>query len=306
MANNTKKKKFVFVGDLDSINLEIIFNSYQILKRTINYILIGNMSEIIKNKKYLKEKINLNEVLDPINFSDYDYKCLNVYNIENISNLKYKNILNQIKISNHLSNHTKYDLITMPINKAIIKKNQRFIGMTEYLGKINKKETIMLMKGENFSIIPFTTHINPKNIYKYLKIKKINFFIKTVLSLINSKNYNLNYKNLYFLCYNPHCGEEGLIGKEDILLKRIITNRFKFINEPISADSAFNKVKKNSLFLSTYHDQSLIPFKILNKRGINLTLGLNYKRISPAHGTAKDKKNMNKSDNSSYLECMKI
>ena len=85
-----------------------------------------------------------------------------------------------------------------------------------------------------------------------------------------------------------------------------MTNRFKFINEPISADSAFDKVKKNSLFLSTYHDQSLIPFKILNKRGINLTLGLSYKRISPAHGTAKDKKNMNKSDNSSYLECMKI
>ena len=61
------------------------------------------------------------------------------------------------------------------------------------------------------------------------------------------------------------------------------------------------KIKKNTLFISTYHDQALIPFKILNKKSINITLGLNYRRLSPAHGTAKDIKNKNKSDNTSYL-----
>ena len=55
-----------------------------------------------------------------------------------------------------------------------------------------------------------------------------------------------------------------------------------------------------------YHDQVLIPFKILNKKGINLTLGLNYRRLSPAHGTALDIKYKNISDNTSYIECMKI
>ena len=53
-----------------------------------------------------------------------------------------------------------------------------------------------------------------------------------------------------------------------------------------------------------YHDQALIPFKILNKKGINLTLGLNYRRLSPAHGTANDIKFKNIADISSYLACM--
>ena len=66
----------------------------------------------------------------------------------------------------------------------------------------------------------------------------------------------------------------------------------------------FKKIKKNTLFISTYHDQALIPFKILNKKSVNITLGLNYRRLSPAHGTAKDIKNKNIADNTSYLKCL--
>ena len=54
-----------------------------------------------------------------------------------------------------------------------------------------------------------------------------------------------------------------------------------------------------------YHDQVLIPFKILNRCGINMTLGLNYRRLSPAHGTASDIKFKNQADISSFLACMK-
>ena len=55
-----------------------------------------------------------------------------------------------------------------------------------------------------------------------------------------------------------------------------------------------------------YHDQALIPFKILNKKGINLTLGLNYRRLSPAHGTANDINLKILQIYSSYLACMKF
>ena len=64
-----------------------------------------------------------------------------------------------------MSCNTKFDLITMPINKSVFKKKIKFIGMTEYLGKINKCETMMLMHGEMFSVIPLTTHINLKNMF---------------------------------------------------------------------------------------------------------------------------------------------
>ena len=96
---------------------------------------------------------------------------------------------------------------------------------------------------------------------------------------------------------------EGTLGNEDILLKKII-KKYKKIKGIFPADSVFNNIKLKSLFISTYHDQVLIPFKILNKKSVNLTLGLNFRRLSPAHGTAKDIKNKFIADNTSYLKCL--
>ena len=147
------KKKFVFLGDIDSINIELINSSHKKLKNKINYILLGNISDLIKYLKKISSNLQINEVLDPINFSNYNKNHLNIFNIENVSNEKYRNLLNQIEIANNLSVISKNDLVTLPINKSIFKKNMNFNGMTEYLAKINKKDTNMLMYGEKFSII---------------------------------------------------------------------------------------------------------------------------------------------------------
>ena len=71
-----------------------------------------------------------------------------------------------------------------------------FTGVTEYLGKINKIKTVMLMHGEKFSIIPLTTHINLKKIYKKLDIKILKTQISTILNLIKNKKYCLKFKNI--------------------------------------------------------------------------------------------------------------
>ena len=191
----------------------------------------------------------------------------------------------------------------MPIDKSVFKKNINFIGITEYLGKINKRNTYMLMQGENFSVIPLTTHINLKEIHKNLLKNIIKKQLKNILELLEKNK--LSYNHIKFLCYNPHCGEENTIGREDSLKLNLKNKNFKKILGPYPADSAFTDIKK-TLFISTYHDQALVPFKILNKKGINLTLGLNYRRLSPAHGTAKDMKYKNMSNNSSFLKCMLI
>ena len=148
-------------------------------------------------------------------------------------------------------------------------------------------------------------HINPKYIYLSLNKKTIENKIENIFLNLNISKNKLNFNYINYLCYNPHCGENGLLGNEDELIFKTLKKFFKKkISKPQSADSAFKSIKKNSLYISTYHDQSLIPFKILNKKGINMTLGLNYRRISPAHGTAKDIKYKNVSDNSSFVECM--
>ena len=298
------KKKYLFIGDPNSINLELIFKSHKFLINKVRYIILGNFDDLDKYRKIIKSKININEIYDPINFENIDKKSLNIFNIENVSKTKYLNLLNQIKISNYLSNKNKIDLVTMPINKSVFKKKIEFNGMTEHLSKLNNKSTLMLMHGERFSIIPLTTHINLKDVSKYVKKNKLIQKLKNVLIQINRKNYKLNFKEIRFLCYNPHCSEDNTLGFEDKIINETIS-KFRKIKGIFAADSAFkDKNIKDILFISMYHDQALIPFKILNKKGINLTLGLNYRRLSPAHGTANDIKFMNRADISSYLACM--
>ncbi len=304
MKSSSKIKKYVFLGDTNSINIEIILKSHSFLKEKLQYLLVGNKFELEEYIIKLKSKFQINEIFDPINFENYIKNQINIFNIEDIYRDKYKNLLNQLVLANKLSCQTKYDLVTMPINKSVIKKKLKFIGITEYLGKLNNCETTMLMYGENFSVIPLTTHINLKDVSRYLNKIEIKKKLNLIMNLLKLKRYNLNFKEIKVLCYNPHCGENNTIGSEDKVLNHLINKNFKKILGPYPADSAFNIYKKNTLYISTYHDQALIPYKILNKKGFNLTLGLSYRRLSPAHGTAEDIKYKNKSDNSSYLACM--
>ena len=303
MIKQETKKKYVFIGDTDSINIELIIKSFDNLKNKIKYILICNKLDLLNNKYFQKNKLNINEIYDAINFVKYKKNYLNIFNVENISKKKYLNLINQIKIANNLANITGYDLVTMPIDKSIFKKKISFIGMTEYFGKINKKFTIMLMYGDKFSIIPLTTHINLKKVHLFIKKKNIHHYLQNIFDNIQNKFYKLRFNQIKFLCYNPHCSEDGTLGTEDILIRKVI-KKYKKIKGIYPADSIFNNFKKNSLFISTYHDQALIPFKIFNKKSINITLGLNFRRISPTHGTAKDIKNKYIADNTSYLTCL--
>ena len=254
--------------------------------------------------KRISSRLKINEIYDPISFKENKRDYLNVFNIENVSSKKYINLINQINISNKLANKTKVDLVTLPINKSLFKKKIKFIGMTEYLAKINKCSTLMLMHGEKFSVIPLTTHINLKYVKDFINKKNINLRLNEIIIQTKRKIYNLNISKIKFLCYNPHCSENNTIGLEDKIITHSISN-FKKISGPYSADSAFKNIEKNNtLYISMYHDQVLIPFKILNEKGINLTMGLDYRRLSPTHGTASDIKFKNIANVSSYLACM--
>jgi 4-hydroxythreonine-4-phosphate dehydrogenase len=165
----------------------------------------------------------------------------------------------------------------------------------------------MLMRGNKFSIIPLTTHIRFRNILDKFNKRKFYHDLINILTIIKKKKFK--YTEIIILGVNPHAGEDGTLGNEEAIMKKvinIINQKIKLIKlkGPLSADSAFNDVKPNQLFISYYHDQALIPFKILNNKSINQTIGLDYNRLSPAHGTATDIIYKNNSDNSSFIQCM--
>ena len=119
------KKKFVFLGDTNSINIELICNSHKFLKNKIQYILLGNINDLSRYLIKTRSKLTINQINDPFKFDNFNKDYLNIFNIENVSNQKYLNLLNQIKIANHLANSLKLDLVTMPIDKSIFKKKNK-------------------------------------------------------------------------------------------------------------------------------------------------------------------------------------
>ena len=308
MSIKTLNNKLIFIGDLKSINLEIITKSCSYLfKNNIKIILIGDIIKIEEYFNKIKFKVKILELFNIEDHFNYRNDSIFIFNIGSDIIEKSNLILNQIKISNNLSKFHSYDLITMPIDKSIIKKHYKFNGVTEYLSKINKKNTYMLMKGNNFSIIPLTTHIRLRDVIDKFDKKKFHQDLINIISIV--KNSKLQYEEIILLGINPHAGENGTLGNEETIMKKVmkkIKQNIKFIRfkGPVSADSAFNNTKTNQLFISFYHDQALIPFKILNNKSINQTIGLDYNRLSPAHGTAIDIIFKNSSDNSSFIQCM--
>tara|TARA_A100001015_G_C14365462_1_gene472189 strand:- start:26 stop:520 length:495 start_codon:yes stop_codon:yes gene_type:complete len=158
-------------------------------------------------------------------------------------------------------------------------------------------------------VCPITTHLDLKDVSKKIKYKTIITKIKT----IQKSFYKLFKKKpkIGVLGLNPHNAElrnrsEEI--KEIIPAISYLKNIGYNINGPLVADTVFIKNYKNyDIIVGMYHDQILAPFKAIFKfDAINLTLGLNYLRVSPDHGVAIDKVKKNKANPSSLIECIKF
>ncbi len=185
-------------------------------------------------------------------------------------------------------------LVTAPLSKYWVKQiDSHFAGHTGYLSKFFKRYVVMILYSDYFSVLPITEHIPLSKVSRELiKILKSKQFLE-ILKTIHKKK--LFKKKWAFLGLNPHCGEEGKIGKEEEQYILPFINTLKQQNIPVfgpfSSDSFFSveNLQKYDLILGGYHDQVLIPFKTLVQfDGINITFGLPFLRTSPDHGPAYD------------------
>jgi len=286
----------ILLTDHQSINEEIILKS-------LNYIKKSKLKKIyiIGDNFYFQKIFKKIKKINKVIFLNIKYKRKNSFKyLNDITNESLK-LHEQKKISK---------IINMPLNKKKF-LGKKFIGFTEFFSKKlkNLNNSNMLLFNNNFSVCPLTTHIQIKDVNK--KITKSNF-VKAINNINTFYNKILKKKpQIIVLGLNPHCSKDfssktvdhKLLSKEILLLKK---NKINIIG-PVSADTAFLKYK-NKVFVGMYHDQVLIPFKLINKfDGINLTIGNKIIRMSPDHGTAETLiKKRKYISNQSFIKCLKF
>lgn len=202
-------------------------------------------------------------------------------------------------------------LITCPISKeAIIPNYPSFMGHTEYLAEAFAiPEVTMLLASDRVKVATVTTHIPLSVVANCLNKDKIITTIEHCSEFIKQAQET---KPIAVCGLNPHAGEGGQIGDEENYIKEaIITCQTKGIHVegPFSADTLFTHIHKEtySLYISMYHDQGLIPFKLMSfGEGVNITLGLPIRRISVDHGTAFDIAGKGIADLRSFKKALKL
>ena len=203
-------------------------------------------------------------------------------------------------------------LVTAPINKKAMQlAGFPFPGHTEYLTKrLSNGESVMLMVSDEMRVGLVTNHSPISQvagaITKELILKKLHILNDTL-----KVDFGIEKPTIAVLGLNPHAGDEGAIGSEEIDIIRPAIMEAKeagiIAMGPFSADGFFGTAqhKKYDVVLAMYHDQGLIPFKALSfGSGVNYTAGLSAIRTSPDHGTAYDIAGQNLADPASFREAL--
>ena len=187
-------------------------------------------------------------------------------------------------------------LVTGPVSKAQlygIGFNQP--GQTEFVAErcgVAAEDAVMMLAGPSLRVVPLTAHVPLAAVPSLLSIDLLVTKARTTATALR-RDFGIAAPRLAFAGLNPHAGESGTIGREeiDILEPAIAQLRAEGIDAtgPFAADTLFHaRARKHyDAALCCYHDQALVPIKTLHfDEGVNMTLGLPIVRTSPDHGTA--------------------
>ncbi|MEO8398363.1 MAG: 4-hydroxythreonine-4-phosphate dehydrogenase PdxA [Ignavibacteriaceae bacterium] len=310
--------RFIFTcGDINGIGPEIVLKALNKLtakKKADRFLFICPKNIFESTSKIITPKFNF-AFAENVN---EDFK--NQVIILSLKNTKQnlgkptkssgKSSYDSIRLSFELLKNDKADsVITAPISKTAINlAGINFPGHTEmYAQWCGVKNFVMMFLSNKMNASLLTIHIPIKKVPGLINQK---LFFKTLGIISNTLkiDLNINSPSIAVLGLNPHAGENGLIGDEEknIIFPLIKKYAKKFnVSGPFVADAFFanHLYIKYNIVLGMYHDQVLIPFKMLNfSHGVNYTAGLPIVRTSPDHGTAFDIAGENLADETSMLE----
>jgi 4-hydroxythreonine-4-phosphate dehydrogenase len=205
-------------------------------------------------------------------------------------------------------------MVTAPLSKtAIHAAGMTDLGHTGILKRVSKtRELFMGFIGNRFNVLLATGHAPVADVTELLTESRLMKAVRAADELRRTLDKKQQAKPIALIGLNPHAGEQGLIGhvEEKVHAKVLETAREEKINVegPLVPDAAFfeKNWSKYSVFVANYHDQGLIPFKMIHgqESGVQVTMGLPFVRTSVDHGTAKDIFGKNKADHRSMLEAL--
>lgn len=308
--SNYKNNIGITMGDPAGVGPEIILKAFKDnhFKDTNRIIIVGDLEVLKKVNQKLNFSVSFNELNNKLNDlnNNYQKNKLNIVNLNNVDIEKLtpgkvnenagKAAVEFVLKGIDLAMDKKIDaVVTAPINKkAIQTAGFKYPGHTEiFAEKTGTKDYAMMLYSDKLNVAHVSTHVSLLDACKTLKKERV----EKVIELANSSLKNLGIENprIAVAGLNPHAGEKGLFGEEEIneIKPAVDTAKEKNINAfgPIPPDTVFVKAVngKYDIVVVMYHDQGHIPVKLLGfDSGVNVTLGLPIIRTSVDHGTAFD------------------
>ncbi|MDV6329496.1 4-hydroxythreonine-4-phosphate dehydrogenase PdxA [Asticcacaulis sp. 201] len=191
-------------------------------------------------------------------------------------------------------------LVTCPIAKSVLySAGFRFPGHTEYLAELCRDGDtvpmpVMMLTAKDLRVVLATIHVPLKDVPDALTVDGLVELARITYAALR-QDFGLTAPRLVMCGLNPHAGEDGTIGREEVEILNpaidILRNESIDIAGPFPSDSLFHDEARRSYdaVLCMYHDQGLIPLKTIDFwGGVNITLGLPIVRTSPDHGTGFD------------------
>jgi 4-hydroxythreonine-4-phosphate dehydrogenase len=283
------EKRIVTMGDPRGVGTDLILIAAQKLGSDFLPTVIGSADCLYTRSRKLNLKMYEGEIVDPPNApSDY-------MNNPGAAAWSYLDLATEILVKDKGGL-----LLTCPINKfAMSEAGFKYPGHTEYLAaRSNVDQVFMLMANERLRVILTTVHEPMAKVPSLLTIKRVK---DTILAAAHSlkTDFSLESPRIGVAGYNPHAGEGGLFGNEELEIIIPAINEAKSelddpsveISQPIPPDTIFYEALNGryDMVITLYHDQGLIAVKTTDFHStVNVTLGLPFVRTSPDHGTAFD------------------
>lgn len=309
---NKIKKYLITTGDANGVGLEVTCKALGSLRppKEARFIVVKNNRVTKKHFVFLKKykPVHLRSLHEALSyqFNSKENELLFVHSKDHPAQWVFDS-------AQACKSGFAQALVTGPLSKTSMSQSGfQEMGHTGILKKVDQSENMyMYFKGQHFNVALLTDHVPLHSVSSALSGEKLLDLIQKI-SLFNNRINDS--RPIAVLGLNPHAGEDGLIGKEELSLKKVLASKsIKKLNSrvvgPLSADSAFSadKWKRYSCYVAMYHDQGLIPFKMAHKQsGVHVTLGLSFLRTSVDHGCAFDIFDKSKASPKSMISAIKL